>query len=110
MKITKFDEKTMDSIIFDEKSNCAYLVEDVKIFDFNGEEVSFETEVEIEISTENELVIDVDFSDENNVFFCKKFHCAEHAIEFCKRNLSGEVKVSYLLFCLKWDKGGFCQL
>jgi len=105
MKITKFDEKIMDSIIFDGESNCAYLVENVTVFDLDGEEISFDTE--IEISTENELAIEIDFTEESGIYFVKKFHCAEHAIEFCKRNLSGEVKISYLLFCLKWDKSGF---
>jgi len=109
MKITKFiNEKDMISFIFDGELNCAYLIEDVTIFDFNGENVS--ENAEIEISTENELAIEIDFTAESGIYFVKKFHCAEHAIEFCQRNLSGEVRIGYLLFGLKWNENNFWGL
>lgn len=105
LEVTKFiDNDETISMIFHE-DGCAYIVEGTELYDFEGNDVGMDAE--IEISKENALAIEIDFNAKSGICFYKKFNCAEHAVEFCNRNLSGKVKIAYLLFALKWDDVDF---
>ena len=84
-----------------EDGNCAYEIIDAEILFFDGEDIG--QNAEIAISNNAELIIEIDFDAKNGVSLVKEFHCVEHAVEFAQRNLSGTVRLGYLIFALKWD-------
>ena len=87
-----------DCSMFFHDQDCRFQIEfEIMDFDFCWADLT------AEINKDNELMVEIDTED-NCYGFRRKFNCEQHALEFCNRNLSGEVKLGYLIFGLKWDQ------
>lgn len=105
LEVTKFiNDGEMFSLIFDE-DEVAFIIDNAEIIYFDGTNVGLDAE--IEISKKGFLAIEIDFDSKNGIYFYKEFHCTEHAVEFCHRNLSKNVRIGYLIHAIKWDQINF---
>lgn len=87
-----------DCSMFFHDQDCRFQIE-FEIMDFD----SCWVDLTAEIDKNNELLIEID-TEGKTYNLKRKFNCEQHALEFCNRNLSGELKLGYLLFGLKWDQ------